>query len=433
MSKQTKGSIGVFLYKYYLGVSVSVVETVRHLASRGFEVLVFIDKASYDAAPIAFDDASIELIIVPKPEPACSSEHVAVKAIQLLKKMILAMFAWQRWQLPSLGCHGSLKTFLDAYTRLFGNYFQVVKRHLAGHRFIALIGVEPLGLIAACHIKEILGEQRLRAIYYNLELLQHTRGAAAGMHILKHMEIICTGKSAITIIPDEQRGRVFQSANNIPAEQIKCLPVGTCGDPVLAKGDYWRNRFPIPDGSSIVLYAGNIQQPWSMTREIVASVPAWPEGCVLVLHTWKENAMQAPYLQEIKRLADKKRVFISSQPVPASMVPELLASADIGLAFYRPIDANFQETGSSSNKLAQYARVGLPVIANDLPSLRRIFECFGNGICVSDPSDLGRAIASILARYEEFRSSAFRSYREHYDLSVHLKKVVQYIVPMPCD
>lgn len=426
-SLQRGEAVGIFLFKYYLGVSVSVVETAKYLARKGHPVTIFIDEPSEAAAPIEFADCGIEVVSIPNPCAPPSAGGVA-RIRRLLKKGFLAVAAWQRWHLPQMGCLGSLNLFLDAYTPLLGAYLEEVRRRIGTRRFAMLIGIEALGLITACHIRDKLGAPGARVIYYNLELILHTRGSAIGVHILKHAEILASHLCDLTVLPDEHRGRVFQEANRIPEDRVRYLPVGTGGEAIRTRTEYWRARFPISADARIVLCAGNIQQPWTMTREIVESISSWPADCVLVLHTWRENALEDPYLQDVACRADARRVFFSTRPVPPDQVPVLLAAADVGLAFYVPQDANFQEVGASSNKLAQYARVGLPVIANHQPSIERVLSHYGSGVAVADTAEIGDALVRIFDHYEDFRQGAFASYHGLYDIASHLHALYPFLV-----
>jgi glycosyltransferase involved in cell wall biosynthesis len=386
-------------------------------------VTIFIDERFFSASPIEFSEPNIEVVCVSDTDGA---QRPRVSARQLLKKAALAVAAWQHWRLPRLGCHGSVDMFVDAYAPLFGPYVEAVSRRIGTRRFGTLIGVEALGLIVAYHIREAMPEPQPSLIYFNLELLQHEEQSVVGLHNLKHAEILASRRCALTVIADEHRGRVFREANGIPEDRVRYLPVGTSGEPVHVHNDYWHRRFPIPRDCRVILYAGNIQQPWAMTREVIESVTSWPANCVLVLHTWREKAMEDPYLQSALRGADARRVFVSTQPVPPGEVPAIIAAADIGLAFYRAHDANFSEIGASSNKLAQYARAGLPVIANRLPSIERVFARYGNGVAVDDPSAIGQALQRILAAYDRFRSAAFGSY----DVLYNAERQIEPLYPL---
>jgi len=432
MSVNDMNKIGIVLLGYWLGISTSVIQTVKTLAEEGFSVDIFIDADFFSDAPIDFSMSNINIVVidlVPHHSPVSDlrsflkSRLQRGRTLELLRmlnrlsiKLKRAVAPIQYWLLRSFKADYGLHDFISTYGADWSPYLEVLTSRVAQRHYLALIGVEPMGLLASCYAIDSAGAQEVHLIYYNLELWQHNRSMTVRRHLLKDCEIICSHRCDFTVIPDESRGKVFASANGIEEAKIRYLPISTAGDPILAKGRYFRDLFNIPDDKKIVLYAGNIRE-WAMCHEIVESVDRWPSDFVLVMHTWRKDIKSYQYYQEIVRIADSNRVYFSIQPVPYERLPEVLSSADVGLLFYRPIDANFIEIGSSSNKLAQYVQAGLPVISNDLPSIRRIFDTYGSGVCVEHPDQIGDALGIIFDDYDRFRQGAFNSYRSHYNFS----------------
>jgi glycosyltransferase involved in cell wall biosynthesis len=414
--------IAVVMNTYCLGVSVAVVETIRALAKAGYEVDLFIAEGAYAESPAQFDSERIHLLVVPEGQAPRTRNRLA----GLPRKLKLLGFALQHWLLPGLGLHGSLGEFADVYRKTRWPFVQGIGDCFRNRRYQAVIAVEVPGLIAATLAVDEWRPQT-PLIYYNMELLQHARGVRPGMHILKHFEIICARRCIFTVIADEHRGRVFSRANGIPQSRLRYLPVSTEGDPITKRGTRFHEQFRLPPETVVVLYAGNVYRPWALAEEIAQSVRDWPEGCVLVMHTWRLDAADVERFQRIRAASDPARVFFSTQPVSPEEVPRLLSSAHVGLAFYRALDENFTESGCSSNKLAQYARAGLPVVASNFPSIERVLRRFHSGLCVAHPRGIGGALSSILADYDQFRRGAFRSYQEQYRFSSKFKPILEEI------
>ncbi|MGA2863110.1 MAG: glycosyltransferase [Verrucomicrobiota bacterium] len=408
---------------YYLGISVAVVETIRALAKEGYEVDLFIGERAYAASPAQFDSERIHVLVVPEGQAPPARNRLA----GLPGKLKLLGFALQHWLLPGLGLHGSLGEFADVYGKTWWPFVQGMGDSFKNRRYQAVIAVEVTGLIAATLAVDEW-QPRTPLIYYNMELMQHARGMRPGMHIRKHFEIICVRRCIFTVIADEHRGRVFSRANGIPESRLRYLPVSTEGDPIAKRGTRFHEQFRLPPQTVVVLYAGNIYRPWALAEEIVESVRHWPEGCVLVMHSWCVDGPAEACFRGIKAAADPARVFFSTQPVSPEELPGLLSSAHVGLAFYAPLDENFTEIGSSSNKLAQYARAGLPVVGSNFPSIERVLRRFGSGICVEKPRDIGPALREVLARYPDFQRGALDSYQQHYRFSSKFAPILREIV-----
>jgi hypothetical protein len=93
---QGKGRIGIIIFQYYLGVSVSVLETARFLERNGYTVVIYIDEPSFVASPAVFDESNIEVVRVRKALPeGCSGNNRPGAIGRFLKKAVLAAAAWQ--------------------------------------------------------------------------------------------------------------------------------------------------------------------------------------------------------------------------------------------------------------------------------------------------------------------------------------------------
>ncbi|MFZ2099259.1 MAG: glycosyltransferase, partial [Oricola sp.] len=85
------------------------------------------------------------------------------------------------------------------------------------------------------------------------------------------------------------------------------------------------------------------------------------------------------------------------EAVPQAQLLEWVASADVGIVPYPAVDLNARLC--TPNKLFDFITCGVPVLANDLPELRRIIGDSGIGIVadMSDVASLARAITQILS------------------------------------
>src|SRR5690606_8072498 len=112
-----------------------------------------------------------------------------------------------------------------------------------------------------------------------------------------------------------ERGKIFASMNRFPAERVSPLPVAPLRRPAAPRGAYFRDRFGIPGGRLLVVYAGNFE-PWAQCVEIVRSMDGWPDGAALVMHTWNRAALGRPYFREMQAAAAGRDVHFSSDYLP---------------------------------------------------------------------------------------------------------------------
>jgi len=214
-------------------------------------------------------------------------------------------------------------------------------------------------------------------------------------------------------LPDKYRTALFTKENNVSEEKIRYLPISTGGEPIYEKGNYFREKFNIPAWKKILIYAGNIAS-WAMCEELVEAGSSLSEEYAIVLHFWRETTERDSFLNRLKQKASSN-IYFSLQPLPRDLFIKAISSADAGLMFYRPIDENFTEIGSSSNKLSIYLKAGLPVIASDFKSIKEIFDCFKCGVCAASPYEMKPAIDIIFKNYSKYKEGALKAFNEHYN------------------
>ncbi len=101
-------------------------------------------------------------------------------------------------------------------------------------------------------------------------------------------------------------------------------------------------------------------------------------------------------------------------------VPAHASRASVGLSLYKPVTKSLEYMGSASNKLFEYAAMGLPVVVPDRESYR---DFLGDADWVTyadieDPESIARAITSIFAdreRYVAMSRAARRAFEEQYN------------------
>src|SRR5437660_1622702 len=84
------------------------------------------------------------------------------------------------------------------------------------------------------------------------------------------------------------------------------------------------------------------------------------------------------------------------EPVPQGELLAYCASASAGIIPYRPVDLNHYY--SSPNKLFDFIQAQLPILANDLPFLRKVIVGHDIGMVapMTTPDSVGRAMLDIL-------------------------------------
>lgn len=308
---------------------------------------------------------------------------------------------------------------------------EVVGRHqAAGGRYACLIGVDPDGLDLA---ERLAAPHGIPLAYYSLELLlSHEMGpsASAEQRRLKERERALTQSAAFSVLQDEQRARLFADDNGVPWERVSLVPNAPLGPARRSPSDLWRRRFTaLPPGARIALHAGSLGD-WTGIEDIVASVPAWPEPWVLVIHT-RYDAGSTRYVERLRAAADPRRVLFSLNPVPRAEYDALIDGADAGIAFYVPTgestftQSNIQTIGLSSGKVSYYLRAGLPVVVNQATTIGRLVDEAAVGVSVPDARGVAAALGRIDADIEGYSRRARTFFDQHLDFGRAFDDVLQ--------
>jgi glycosyltransferase involved in cell wall biosynthesis len=326
----------------------------------------------------------------------------------------------------------------DAYKLLSGSEEgllpqEIVARALelmAGKNYCCLIGVEKKGLIWAGRIAERL---QVRFLYYSLELYTEDfrrlvmRGSP-DFRRLRSAERRYHRKASATIIQDSDRAGVLFKDNGLSMSEatIFYVPVSVLGDPYKRRSWLLHETLGLPRDRKIILYIGQIWEK-RYVLELTKVAQSFPEDWVLVMHGEDYDSA----VEKIKALDLRKRVILSLQMVPSDRLREVVASAEVGLAFYSQLIQNDRLTAFSSEKMALYMQCGVPFIAFDYLGYRRLADVEECGLVIGGLHELPEAIHRILRSHEEFRQRAYHTFVKYYDFATNFAKVVEGLRGLP--
>ncbi|WP_051365825.1 glycosyltransferase family 4 protein [Pseudomonas sp. EGD-AK9] len=150
-----------------------------------------------------------------------------------------------------------------------------------------------------------------------------------------------------------------------------------------------RRELGLSESWPIVLYQGGVQQGRGLER-LVRVAAQVPEAYFVFIGGGRLDASLRQIAKELQ-LEDRVH-FIPT--VALADLPSYTASADIGV---QPIENTcLNHYTTDSNKLFEYVQAALPVIASDLPEIRRIVRQHDLGLLV--PAGNSEALADALRR-----------------------------------
>ena len=291
------------------------------------------------------------------------------------------------------------------------------RRLMRERHYDALIGIEKLGMIWAGLLAP---ESDIPFVYYSLELYDETHPAfqnQPGFALLRSAEKRFHRKARATIVQDAQRGEHVLRANGVTNELI-FLPVSVPGLPIRTRSNWLREKFVIPADVPVVLYAGVIDEE-RRCLDVARVAAAYKDRIAFVFHGYGDEPTLAKMRAESGGAA-----ILSTELVPAAQLPEVVASADVGLAIYRTDYPNDRLTAFSSEKVALYCKAGVPFIAFDTDSYRALLNEIDCGRLVKQPQEIPEAVAAIMADHERLRENAFTAFERYYRFETNFGKAL---------
>jgi glycosyltransferase involved in cell wall biosynthesis len=432
MSKQGSGRIAFFHCNWL--VQSPTANAIIALAEAGFDVELFLCNRPRPHVYVNFEglkkrtNVQVFDLWVEQPEPPAAAAGSQPALRQRLRRFLKRVPGLARARSFLCDAYGMQRLRFSRGEQLLSpGLVDRASNFMAGKQYRCLIGVEKKGLIWAGLLAERLG---VPFFYYSLELYTDDgdywriiTGDRFTYNCLRLGERLHHRKAAATIIQDPDRARVLFDDTGVDLSKaaVYYVPVSVRGDAKTARTQWLQQSLAIPSNRKIILYFGQIWEG-RYVIELAQVAQRFPEDWVLVLHGEAIGGV----VEKIKEIDQGQKVYLSLQMVPSEQIPEVIASADIGLLFYSDRSHNERLTAFASEKMALYMQCGVPFLAFDYPGFRHLAEekC---GRVVRRIEELPETIAAILKNQDQFRQNAFRAFTKHYDFARNFEKVVKAI------
>ena len=169
----------------------------------------------------------------------------------------------------------------------------------------------------------------------------------------------------------------------------------------------------------LVLHQGNIQK----SRGCFPLLDAWRDVQGATLMFLGGGPLKPALMEAAREHRLQQRVQFAS-PVPPDALLPVTADADLGIALLEDMCLNHRY--ALPNKLFEYLMAGVPVIASDLPEMRRVVKPFDVGTVVnpSDRPSLVRTLQRCIDDAQQRRRWQANAHRvfEHYSWSIAAKR-----------
>ncbi len=423
--------IAIVFFETYLGCAPSIINAARALDEHGFDVdilirhdrgrfaeppflgphvcVITVDSEAAGSSPSTHEPSSCDRSS-PEPEPG--------------RPWLRRLFSQnQRRRIGGLLESG--RQFIHAIkpSTIFAReqFTKHAIRVATGNKYVCLIGVDTVGLVAAHRIAEQLG---VGVIYWSLEIMFVSDFKDRIGKRWKLAEKACHQQAIALVIQDDERAAALCTENDADSCPVILVPNSPRQFPRPdVPRDYFHRMFHLPPQCRVVLHAGSVCEGMR-SHELAEAAASWPSDMKLVFHSHTHLNRHDEYAQSLVDIG-RGNVLLSAAPVSYDDLDELYSSALIGLVIYdRSLGPNFTLLAGASGKLAHCLRCGIPVISIDNESIGRVVEEARCGIAVDAPGDIKTAIETILASDTMYRENALACYRKAYEFDKHFAVVL---------
>lgn len=158
------------------------------------------------------------------------------------------------------------------------------------------------------------------------------------------------------------------------------------------------------EGKKVILYQGGISKV-RMLENLAKALNNIDDDFILLL---LGSEHEVGYIKKLKSL-NNKIIHIPFIPAPDYLVFSTISY--IGYVMYAPTSLN--NAYCAPNKINEYSAFSLPMIGNNIPGLKTIFEVSNSGIIVDENSvdSIEQGIKKIDANYQYYRGNAGNIFR----------------------
>lgn len=198
---------------------------------------------------------------------------------------------------------------------------------------------------------------------------------------------------AITV--NDSIAKLYQDKYGIEFTVVRNLPILDLEE--RHEKSYLRKELGLPTDKKIVILQGagiNIQRG---AEEAVEAMQHIEGGLLLIVG----SGDVLPLLKKMVATLNLEAKVKFHPRQPAKILRRFTQASDIGLSLDK--DTNMNYRFSLPNKIFDYIQAGIPVLASDLPEVKKIIEGYGVGMISPshDPQVLARCIREILAKTDD--------------------------------
>ena len=349
------------------------------------------------------------------------------KSIELVTHSIDATNQWTfpenvrvtyagKWQ-TDMAISGHIKNI----TR-FLNYVRIFWKRLKNNQYDVILLYEPYAALAYMLSSFFVGKRKALLWYHNHDILEPGgQGKISIGRFASKAEHSIFNKLSIFSLPSNERKEYFSMDKlkgnyffipNYPSKKFY--------------SKFYTKKTP---GSNLrIIYQGRIGEGHGL-EEIISLLKEPLNGKQLTLCL--KGIIEKNYKDALIALAEKHnvagQVFFYGL-TSYKEVPLLASTCDVGIAIHTKTDVMNKTLGTSSNKIYEYAGLGLPVLLYDNTHFKEHLGKYKWALFTDcSKQSLQQSLLEIINRYEELSSAAFTDFITELNFESYIEPLINYI------
>lgn len=406
MAHQYLGRCDIFFYDGYINVSPSVITLSNSIHKSNYKVTIWAGKTSIGQLGSSLDSG----ITIKRLDRLVGWKLFKRISFHCKSKHIDELFLFVDWM------YFSLQFFIRTIFQL------IIKRDYP--KSLA-IGVDRSGSLPAMIYTWILRPETKWYLSLELIVASSTNPVSSVARLIDRAYFRL---SDCVIIQDDTRLEKLEKELRYRARSICYFP-NAPSEAISSELDsnYLQKKLGIkPDTYKFLVLAAGMIDDKVYSIDVAKTFSHLSDLCALIFHERECRRFEDPYIVKVTH-ANQQNLFLSLSPVEYNDLDSLFSSIDIGIAFYNPVDSNFEDMAKTSGKLAFYLKHGKPVLLNNLPSFHHLNNEYSIGVIVNDicdPLEMRKAIETISNNYSLYSANALSCYHCAYNPSRHLEPLL---------
>ncbi|TGM82260.1 hypothetical protein EHR01_05620 [Leptospira mtsangambouensis] len=271
---------------------------------------------------------------------------------------------------------GDTKTFLSNIKKIIFSFVFYWKYRSVVSKYNVSISFDPGGLYLS--FAWLIFGNRKNRIYHSLEISNHKNKSFL-------LEKTIVSFTDIILSQDQLRARILKVILGYK-NKVSFIPNSTSGPIIRNRTHFFHQVLNIPVNKKILLMTGTIET-FMGSDSFLDLLRYLPENWVAVIHGWIPTSATREKVENAK-LKFPEKLFLSYELVDNKDKFNIFSSVDLCYVNFKPEDLNLKYGLYSAGKLYDSAKVGVPVLINDLPGSKEFIKKYQNGFLLKKSEEL---------------------------------------------